>query len=332
MHENGLLLIRSSAVERLLPVRECIAAMENAFVELSKGRAVQPVRHVLSLPDGSGALYSMPGRVGEGSEGAFAVKLVTLFPGNAGLGLEAHQGVIVLLSALDGRPVAVIEAGSVTAIRTAAVSALATRLLAVADATDLAILGSGVQAISHLEAMLIVRPLQRVRVWSRTPEHAIRFAREMSARHAIAVNAVASPELAVRGAHIVCTVTGAREPILRESWVEPGTHINAVGSSTPDTRELDSATVARARVFVDSREAALAEAGDILIPVDEGVIALDHIQAELADLVTNGRPGRLSPTDVTVFKSLGLAIEDVAAARAVHARALADGMVGVAFD
>jgi len=257
MHEHGLLLIRSPDVGRLLPMTDCIAAMEEAFIELAAGRAVQPVRQVIAVPDGSGALYSMPGRIGDDASGSIAVKLVTLFPGNAANGRQTHQGVIVLFSAADGSPVAVIEAGSVTAVRTAAVSALATRLLAVEDATELAILGSGVQARSHLEAMLHVRPLQRIRVWSRNARNADQFAHAMSSRHSIEVRAVASAEEAVRDAHIVCTVTGSPSPVIDVSWIRAGAHLNAVGASTADARELDSGTVARARVFVDSREAAL---------------------------------------------------------------------------
>jgi ornithine cyclodeaminase len=318
MNEHTPSFLDDAAVARLLPLRECIGVMERAFRALADGRAVQPLRQVLRLPDGSGALYCMPAFLGDDPQGALAVKLITLFPGNAARGRETHQGIIVLFDARDGSVLAMMDAASVTALRTAAVSALATRLLALPAASVLALLGSGVQASSHLAAMLEVRSIRQVRVWSRTPAHARAFAAAASRRHDIEVQAVDSPELAVRDAHVVCTVTGAAKPILYGRWVAPGTHINAVGASTAHTRELDTEAVSRARVFVDSRESALAEAGDLLIPMAEGAITAAHIHGDLGDLVTGRVSGRASDGEVTIFESLGLAVEDAAAARYIQ--------------
>jgi len=328
---NGVVLVRAPDVIRHLPMKDCIAAMEQAFRTLEAGRAVQPVRQVIRIPAGTGALYSMPAFLAGTHEGRLAVKLVTVYPGNAGRGIETHQGVIALFDASDGRVLAMIEAASVTAIRTAAVSALATRLLALPDASELAILGSGVQAGSHLAAMIEVRRIRRVRVWSRSAGRAAAFAAAASARHEVEVEGVDTPERALANAQIVCTVTASATPITRSDWIEPGTHINAVGASTAAAREIDTATVARARIVVDSRDAALVEAGDILIPMDEGTIGRDTPLTELCDVVAGSAAPRTSASDVTLFESLGLAVEDVAAAHTLYERALAAGIDRVDF-
>jgi ornithine cyclodeaminase len=318
--ENGVVVLTSADVRRYLPMHDCVDAMAGVFRDLGAGRVVQPVRQVIRMPGGAGALYVMPGFVGDAGGGALAVKLVSLFPGNAARGLESHQGAVVLFDATNGSVQAVIEAASLTAIRTAAVSALATRLLALPDASDLALLGSGVQAWSHLEAMLAVRPVRRVRVWSRTAAHAASFAGRATERFGVPVEASGSAVEALHEATLICTVTGAREPITRSEWIADGAHINAVGASTPATREIDSATVARARLVVDSVESAMAEAGDILIPMDEGLVTESSL-TPLADIVAGTATPRRSASDVTLFESLGLAVEDVAAARLAYERA-----------
>jgi ornithine cyclodeaminase len=264
----------------------------------------------------------MPSFLPSPKGGILAVKLITLFHGNAAVGLESHQGVIVVIGGDRGEPLALIEAASVTALRTAAVSALATRLLARPDSRSLAIVGTGVQAKSHLDAMLAVLPIERVRIWGRTTERARALAATARDRYPIAIEVAATAQAAVRDADVVCTVTAAREPVVHGDWVRPGTHINAVGSSTPGARELDSGVVARAAVFVDSREAALAEAGDLLIPIREGAITREHIRAELSALVAGTATARENRDQVTLFKSLGLAVEDAAAARRIYERAL----------
>jgi ornithine cyclodeaminase len=232
---------------------------------------------------------------------------------------------VLLFEGEHGSLQAILDASAVTAIRTAAVSGVATRALARDDAGDLAILGTGVQAATHLEAMMVARRVRRVRAWSRSPEHARAFAARARRRHGIEVEASPSAREAVTGADLVCTVTSSREPVVQAGWIAPGAHVNAVGASVAGARELDSATVAGSRLFVDRRDSARAEAGDFLIPRAEGLVTDDHIRAELGEVLLGRRPGRASPGDVTVFKSLGLAVEDLAAARLVHSRARKTG-------
>jgi ornithine cyclodeaminase/alanine dehydrogenase-like protein (mu-crystallin family) len=261
-----------------------------------------------------------------GTPAALGVKVLTLVAANAGTTYPAIQGAVLLFEPEQGALAAILDANAITAIRTAAVSGLATRLLAQADAGDLAILGSGVQARSHLAAMRAVRPLRRARVWSREPDHARQFAETESARHGLRVEPVATPREAVEGADLICTVTSARDPVVAGEWLSPGAHVNAVGvTGDPGTRELDTAAVTGARLFVDRRAAALVEAGDILVPIREGAIGESHILAELGDLVLGRHPGRTDSDEITVFKSLGLAIEDVAAAQYIYARAREQG-------
>ena len=317
-------------VYRLLPMDDCIEVMAAALRALARDEAVLPLRSMVWLPDRSGLLGLMPGYLGEPR--SFGLKVVSIMPGNHGGEYDSHQGVVMLFGVEHGEPLAVMDAGSITAIRTAAVSGVATRALARADAGDLAILGSGVQAVSHLDAMRAVRPLRRVRVWSRTRANAERFAAREGARTRLPVEAVESPRAAVEGADLVCTTTAAREPVLAGAWLAPGAHVNAVGACFKDARELDAAAVARARLYVDRRESALAEAGDFLLARAEGAVGDAHIVGELGDLLLGRLPGRGGADEVTLFESLGIAIEDLAAAHRVHARALATGTgVAVAF-
>jgi ornithine cyclodeaminase/alanine dehydrogenase-like protein (mu-crystallin family) len=327
-----LLFLNHDEVTALLPMGECIEVMAGAFAALARGEARQPLRSLEWLPDRRGLLGLMPGQIaghGEGAEqgdgGVLGIKVITVFFGNHALGEESHQGAVMLFEARRGKPIAVLDAAAITAIRTAAVSALATRLLARPEAGDLALLGTGVQARTHLAALREVRPLARVRVWSRTPERARRFAEREAARHGIAVEAVATAREAVAGADLICTVTAATEPVLRGDWIAPGAHVNAVGACTPNARELDTAAVARARLFADSRESVLNEAGDFLIPRREGAVDDSHIQGELADVVAGRVAGRRSADEVTLFESLGIAVEDLAAGHYLYKKALAAG-------
>ncbi|MEO8336490.1 MAG: ornithine cyclodeaminase family protein [bacterium] len=317
-------IITESEVPGLLPMDECMDVMASALSTLARGGAILPLRPLMRIPQKAGILGMMPAYMD--TPDALGVKIITVFNGNHGTEYDSHQGVVLLFEADHGSIVAVIDASSVTAIRTAAVSGVATRLLARSDATDLSILGSGVQARTHLEAMLVARPLSRVRVWSRNADSARAFARAASERHGISVEAIASPQQAVEGADIICTTTSAREPILLGEWIAPGAHINAVGSSTSTARELDSAAVSRARLFVDRRESTLNEAGDFLIPKAEGAIGDDHIRAELGELLLGTHKGRASVGEITLFKSLGLAVEDVAAAYHIYERAVERGI------
>ena len=324
-----MLIISQSDVPALLPMVECIEVMAGALRTLARGGAVQPLRPMLRLPEQKGILGMMPAYMD--SPEALGVKLITVFNGNHGTKYDSHQGVVLLFEATHGTLVAIIDASSVTAIRTAAVSAVATRLLARPDASDLCILGSGVQAHSHLEAMRLVRSIKRVRVWSRDSAHAQGFVRLASSRHGIEVEPMASARDAAEGADIICTTTSSREPVLRGDWIAAGAHVNVVGSSTAAAREVDSAAVARSRLFVDRRESTLNEAGDFLIPRREGVIGDDHILGEIGELLMGTCLGRQTSDDVTIFKSLGLAVEDVAAAHHIYAKAMDRG-IGVSVE
>jgi ornithine cyclodeaminase len=239
--------------------------------------------------------------------------------------------VVILFDTETGTPLAMIDASSITATRTAAVSGLATRLLARADAGDLAILGSGVQAGAHLDAMRAVRTVRRVRVWSPRHERAVKFARHHEKQLGLPVEAIADPQAAVSGADLICTTTASREPVLFGSWIASGAHINAVGACFAGARELDTAAVVRSRLYVDRRESTLAEAGDFLIPKAEGAIGDDHIVGELGGVLSGRVSARRGPDEVTLFKSLGIAVEDLAAAHLIHARARAQGK-GLAVD
>lgn len=299
----------------------CIDLMGDALGALARGEALLPLRTVLRLPGGRSAFASMPAVLGD----SIGAKIITVFPGNDSTPYDSHIGVVLYFDNEHGRLLAIIDASSVTAIRTAAVSGLATRLLARHDASELAILGTGTQAMTHLEAMRCVRHFTTVRVWSRSRENGERFAREAGARFGIDIQVARSAEHAVRGAQVICTTTAAREPVVNGEWLWPGAHINAVGSSMPTARELDTEAMVKSRLYVDRRESVLAEAGDFLIPRDEGEIDNDHIVGELGELVLGRVPGRTSPDEITLFKSLGLAIEDVASARLIYERAVAEG-------
>jgi ornithine cyclodeaminase/alanine dehydrogenase-like protein (mu-crystallin family) len=314
------LIITQAQVNQLLSMAECIQVMEQTFRALAGGDAQQPLRQVMWLPDKSGLLALMPAYLG-GIQ-AMGLKAISVFPGNLATPFDSHQGVVLLFEARNGRLLAILDATAITAIRTAAVSALATRLLARSDAVELVILGSGTQARTHLEAMRLVRPIRRALVWSRDPEHAARFAVQEAQRHGIPVEAAPSAQTAVAGADIICTTTSAAEPVLLGEWLAPGCHLNAVGSSTPNARELDTPAVARACLYVDRRESALNEAGELLIAMRDGALGADHIQGELGDLLVGKVAGRRSADEITLFKSLGLAVEDLAAAHFIYQKAL----------
>lgn len=326
MTDARTLIVSHADVERLLPMSACIDLMADALAATARNDAVLPLRQVLMIPGGRDAFGVMPA-VLKGADGANAIgaKVITIFPSNDATPYDSHIGVVLYFESTNGRLLAIVDASSVTAIRTAAVSGLATRLLALADASDLAILGTGVQARTHLEAMLAVRPIRRVRLWSRNPDRCASFARWAHRRFDITVEVCESAQSAVREAQIVCTVTAAREPIVHGAWLSHGVHLNAVGACVPTARELDTQAVVQSRLFVDRAESAMTEAGDFLIPRTEGAIDESHILGELGALVIGAVRGREQDDDRTLFKSLGLAVEDVAAARFIHERAVADG-------
>ena len=282
-----------------------------------------PARTVIRVEEQGRFFGSMPVyAAGFGS----AAKVMTIYPGNHDAGMASHQGYILLFSEEHGEPIALVEAGSITELRTAGVSGLATEILVNSDAETLCILGSGVQARSHVKAMRCVREIRSIQIWSRTHENAEKFARWARAETGIETTIMGTAEGALEGADVVCTVTVAKDPVVSSAWLTSGCHVNAVGSFTPTARELDSETIQSSRLYVDSKASALAESGDVLIPVAEGVIDSQHIQSELSALVTSGSGGRPYPEERTVFKSVGLAVEDLAASRAVFDRTVVAGV------
>jgi alanine dehydrogenase len=316
-------IINQAEVLELLPMGECIDVMAEALKTLARGDAILPLRPVLWLPEKVGALGMMPSYLGDVK--AMGLKVVSVFPGNHGTHYDSHQGAVMLFETEHGRLLAIVDASEITAIRTAATTAVATRALAREDAGDLALLGSGVQARTHLEAMLLVRTIRRVRVWSRSFEHTQRFAQSQARRFGITIEAVPTAQAAVAGADLICTTTAAPQPVLLGEWLAAGTHVNAVGSSVPFTRELDTAAMLKGRLFVDRRESTINEAGDFLFPKKEGALGDEHIQGELGEVLLGKAPGRRSPEEITLFKSLGLAVEDLAAAAHIYKRALETG-------
>jgi len=323
------LVIGQQEVRRLLPVVDCIEVMADALAALARGEAVQPLRSVHRLPGSARLLGVMPGYLGPID--AAGAKVISITGANHGTELDTHQGAVLLFEGARGRLVAVVDATEVTAIRTAAVSGLATRVLARDDAGCLALLGCGTQARTHLAAMAAVRRLRRVRVWSRDRERAAAFAARAASEHGCDITAVASAREAVTGADLVCTATASPSPVVEGAWLAPGAHINAVGACVATARELDGEAVARARLVVDRRESAMSEAGDVLIAREEGAIGDDHIAAELGEVLIGAREGRRAADEITLFKSLGLAIEDIAAAQLVYERARQQG-AGTAID
>ncbi len=295
-------------VRQLLPMGECIDVMAEALASLARGEVHNPLRFVVRPPGESSLMGLMPAHRG-GDAKLWGLKTVAIFPGNSARGLDSHQGFVALFDGETGETRALLNAGAITAVRTAAVSGVATRLLAREDARTLALLGAGIQARSHLDAMRAVRDFDRIVVFSRTPGKLE------------GIEDAPSAEAAVRDADVICTTTSAAEPILARGWLKPGVHINAVGSSIPTTRELDTATMRDAALFVDRRESTINEAGDFLFPQREGAIGPEHIRAEIGELLIGTGEGRRSAEEVTVFKSLGLAVEDLAAAEHVLRRA-----------
>lgn len=320
------LFIGQDEVAELLPMSDCIDVVRAALGDLARGGGIQPLRPVMWLPDKVGALGMMPGYLD--SIGTVGIKTVTVFPGNAGSEYDSHQGTVMLFDASNGRLKAVIDATEVTAIRTAAASAVATDLLAEPEASVLAILGAGVQGRTHVEAVPLVRDIDEIRVWSRSRDSALRLAERADDERVRIVETVSD---AVAGADIVCTTTASTEPVLPGALLEPGMHVNAVGSSVPFARELDSDAMSRGRIFVDRRESTLNESGDFLMAQADGSIDADDIVAEIGEIIAGTHGGRDSAKDITLFISLGLAVEDVAAGDLVFRNAVDSGK-GVRFE
>jgi ornithine cyclodeaminase/alanine dehydrogenase-like protein (mu-crystallin family) len=312
-----ILILNEHEVEHLLTMRECIGVMEEALASLARGEVTNPLRNVVRASGASGFLGLMPAYRG-GKTPLYALKEVCVFPGNPARGLDTHLGAVLLHSGETGQLMGVMNASAITAIRTAAVSAVATRLLAREDARSLAIIGAGVQGRTHLEAIPLVRKIDDIRIVSRTRGKAEALAGK-------GVRVVESVEEAVRGADIIVTATSSREPVIKREWIADGVHINAVGSSIAAARELDGSTVAAASLFVDRRESTVNESGDYLSALREGAIGDDHIRGEIGDILIGKTPGRRSAKEITLFKSLGLAVEDLASAEFLFERASREG-------
>ena len=319
------ILLTEADVRAVLPMDDLIEAMETALVLFSTGQVGQPVRTVLEVGESRAFFGVMPAAL-PGEPGALGAKLVTVFGGNAAAGLPTHLATIVLLDPSTGALLALMDGRYITEARTAAVSAVSVRLLAREDASTLALIGSGVQARSHLEAIGRVRSLADVRVWSPDVERRTAFAREMQPHSAAPIRAAASARDAVAGADIVVLATASRERVVDNGWIADGAHVCAVGACRPDQRETGTDLIRRARLFVDSRAGALVEAGDIVLPIAERAIDATHIRGELGEVAAGAVPGRTSRDDVTLFKSLGMAVEDVSAAQLAWRRATERGL------
>lgn len=313
------LILSRGEVERLLPMPACIGLMRDALASLARGEVIHPLRTVVRVPDSPNVFALMPAY--SRALNALAAKVITVYPGNHGTAVDSHQGAVLLFDGADGSLRAIMDNRPITAIRTAAVSGVATRLLAREEASTLAILGAGVQGNTHIDAMMAVRPFERVVVWSRNAARARALAARAKKRLSARIETAPTAEAAVRDADVVCTVTASREPVLRGAWLRAGAHVNAVGASLPAARELDTEAVRRARVFVDRRESAMNEAGDLLIPMREGAIGADHIVGEIGELLTGAVRARERADEITLFKSLGLAVEDLACAQFLLAAA-----------
>jgi len=324
-----MLIINNSQVRELLPMRDCMEVVGKALADLARGEGVQPLRSGILRPDRQGVLAWMPGSLAAGRP--FGVKILSVVDNPGELGVESHQGGVMIFDPTNGSPLALCEAGAITAVRTAAVSALATDRLARPDAVDVAILGAGTQAGSHVEAMVAVRPVERLRVWSRDSDKVRAFAAEQASRHGVVIEAVADIESAVAGADIVCTTTSAREPILFAEMLEPGMHINAVGASIPSWREIDAGVLPLVSLFTDRRESLRNEAGEYIQAVENGLVEQGLVVPEIGEVMNGDHPGRTSETEITFFRSLGLAVEDIASARLGYQRAV-EGGVGTHVD
>ncbi|HEX9793395.1 MAG TPA: ornithine cyclodeaminase family protein [Planctomycetota bacterium] len=311
----NLEIVDGARVRACLPMAVCIQTMAGVLAAIARGEIEVPQRLKVELADGEAQLLAMPGALADPA--VLGAKLISLFPGNPAQERPAVQGVIVLFDPNTGAPTALLDAASLTAIRTAAASAAASEVLARDDAHVLALLGCGVQAETHLEAMLAVRPIDRVLVWGRSQSKARTFAEWHALKYELPIEVAPTAQAAVEAADLICTLTHSPTPILQGAWLQPGSHLNLVGAHTPTTREADTAAVHRARVFVEARAAAWKEAGDLVIPLQEGAIDQGHVIGEIGQVILGQVVGRQARQDVTLYKSLGNSAQDLAAAREV---------------
>jgi ornithine cyclodeaminase len=325
----SLRILNAAQVRRLMPMDACIAAARQAMALTSDGQAVQPIRTKMDVPGGKGLLGMMPGAIAEPAR--LGIKVVSVFPGNFGTALASHQGAMLLFDPENGTPLAMLDAGAVTAIRTGAASGVATDVLANPDAHSLGVYGYGEQAESHIEAVRRVRPVRTVRVWGRDPARAEAFAARMAHETGLSVEARADPAALAAECELICTTTAAAEPFFKGAWLRPGQHLNVVGSSVPTTAEVDVATILGARVFADFKDSALALGGDIRRAIAAGIPADRFLAGEVGEVILGRLDGRTGADDITLFKSLGMVSEDLTAAWAAYQAAEAEG-VGAVVD
>ncbi len=317
-------LLSEQDVRIVLSMRDLIDSMESALARFSSQEVTQPLRTVIEVGLQKAFVGVMPAFVSEPA--ILGTKVVSVFGSNAAVGLPTHLATIVLLDPMTGELLSIMDGRFITEARTAAVSAVSVKHLARTESSRLAIVGSGVQARSHVEAITLVRTFEEIRVWSRSSENRAAFAREMRPRTGANVKIASSAKDAVDGADVIVLATASREPVVESQWVSSGAHICAVGACRPDQREMDTALVTRGRVFVDSRTGALAEAGDIILPIKESAIDETHVAGELGEVILGRIAGRQSPDEVTIFKSLGMVVEDVAAAHLAYLKAAERGL------
>jgi alanine dehydrogenase len=321
-----LRILSAEEVRQALPMAEAVAGMKEAYAQLSAGQATVPLRSHMSVPEYSGISLVMPAFLRK--SGDLGVKVVSVYPDNVKKGEPAIYAAVLMLDISNGRPVALLEGGALTAIRTGAASGAATDILARPDARIVTIFGSGVQAKTQLEAVCTVRSIESVRVYGIDPVQVGNFIQEMAGRGPIPdrLEPASTPAEAVAGTDIICAATTSSRPVFDGRDLQPGTHVNAIGSFLPEVQEIDSETVRRSLVVVDSREAALEEAGDLIIPLEAGVIDRDHIHAELGEIVAGQKPGRTNAEQITFFKSVGVAVQDAMAGRIALQNAVDQGL------
>ncbi len=307
-----VLIVNKREIMDSITMEECITVMENIFIQFEEDQAFNPLRSSMLIPGENGLLSMMPGYLNK--QDIMGIKSVSVYPENANIGLESHQGSVTLFNALNGTPLAIMDAGQITAIRTAAVSGLATRILAKKNSKILAILGSGIQAKTHIEAMTTILNLEEIRVWSKNKKNAKKLVEEQRKKYAIPFRPFDTVNEAIYNADIICTTTAAVEPILQGKYLMQGVHINAVGSSVRNTRELDGFAIKLSKLYVDKIESTINESGDFLMAKQEGTIDDNHIIGTLGEILTKQKKGRNNVNDITLFKSLGLAVEDIATA------------------
>jgi alanine dehydrogenase len=320
LSESFMLVLSEEQVRSLIDVEELITALEQAHIQYSTGKAVMPVRLVVPLPQIQGRITSMPGYLNE--DKALGMKVVSYFQNNPKQNLPAILATVLLFSATTGKMIAIMDGGYVTAIRTACASAMAIRALANQETPMLGILGAGVQARAHVQALCCVRKLNQIKLYSPSGTSAANIKRELEPAVGVAIDVAKSAEETVRNSDLVVTATTARQPILKSQWLKPGAHISAVGSHRPDSREIDGPTLARSKVIVDSREAIMAECGDILLAIKEKSITENPVHAEIGEVLAGTKPGRKSASEITLYKSVGIAVQDVATAQLVYHKAL----------